>query len=62
MSSCTMKRYTKDNGRDPYNYRQGIKIQNSSTKGRVSEEGRTTLWDCTMGKESDTPMRIKLPA
>ena len=55
-----MGRYTKDKGQDPYDYQQGIKIQTSSTKGRVSEEGRTTLWDCAMGKESDTPMRIKL--
>ena len=61
MSSCIMRRYTEDKGQDPYDYRQGIKIQNSSTKGRVSE-GRTTLWDCAIGKESDTPMRIKLPA
>lgn len=47
--------------RYPSSCRQGIKIQNFSIKGRASNEERTTLGDCMIGKESGTPMRIELP-
>ena len=61
MSSYTMIMYFGDKGRYPSRYRQGTKIQKFSIKGRANDEERTTLWGCMIGKESATPMRIKLP-
>lgn len=44
--------------RYPSGCRQGI--QNFSIKGRASDEERTTLGDCMIGKESGTPNEDKI--